>query len=358
MNQDRLNRILAQMEENNIPQLLISDPCSIFYLTGKWILPGERMLVLYVTTSGKKTLFINELFPLHEDLGVDLVWLNDTQDVVSILASHLNPNEVLGVDKNWPAHFLLGLMDHHAAKAFVNGSTIVDSVRSIKDEAEKDLMRTAGKFADLGVQKMIDLIPQGYTEQKMGKILGDYWHELGAEDHSFDPIVAYGPNGADPHHTTDSSTIKPGDSVIIDIGCKYKSYCSDTTRTVFYKTVSEEQKKVYEIVRDANLKAIDKVKAGVPFCDIDAAARDYITEKGYGKYFTHRLGHSCGIEDHEVGDVSSANKNLIQPGQVFSIEPGIYLTGNFGVRIEDLVIATENGCELLNHSTKDLQVIE
>lgn len=358
MNESRLQRVLALMTEQHIPQLLISDPCSIFYLTGKWILPGERMLVLYLTTSGTKTLFINELFPLHDDLGVDVVWLNDTQDVVGILASHLNSDEVLGVDKNWPAHFLLGLMDRKAAKAFVNGSTIVDTVRSIKDNAEMDLMRHAGQLADLAVTKLIGLIPQGYTEQKMAKILTDFWHEQGADGHSFDPIIAYGPNGADPHHTTDGSLVKPGDSIIIDIGCKYKSYCSDTTRTVFYKTASDEQKKVYQIVRDANLKAIDAVKAGVPFCDIDAAARDYITAKGYGKYFTHRLGHSCGIEDHEVGDVSSANTNRIQPGQVFSIEPGIYLTGNFGVRIEDLVIATEDGCELLNHTSKDLQIIE
>lgn len=358
MKQERLQRILALMEEQHVPQMLISDPCSIFYLTGKWILPGERMLVLYITTKGTKTLFINELFPLHEDLGVDLVWLNDTQDVVSILASHLDPNAVLGVDKNWPAHFLLGLMDKHAAKAFVNGSTIVDTVRNVKDEEEKELMRIAGKLDDEAVTKLIGLVPKGYTEKEMAKILTEFWHEKGADGHSFDPIVAYGANGADPHHTTDNTALKPGDSVIIDIGCKYKSYCSDTTRTVFYKTATEEQKKVYEIVRDANLKAIDAVKPGVPFCDIDAAARDYITDKGYGKYFTHRLGHSCGIEDHEVGDVSAANKKPIQVGQVFSIEPGIYLPGNFGVRIEDLVIATEDGCELLNHTSKDLQIVE
>ena len=130
------------------------------------------------------------------------------------------------------------------------------------------------------------------------------------------------------------------------------------TRTVFYKSASAEQKKVYEIVRDANLKAIDKVKPGVTFAELDAAARDYITEKGYGKYFTHRLGHSIGLEDHEVGDVSAVNMDVVVPGRVFSIEPGVYLPGNFGVRVEDLVIATEDGCEVLNHVSKDLTIVE
>ena len=130
------------------------------------------------------------------------------------------------------------------------------------------------------------------------------------------------------------------------------------TRTVFYKSASAEQKKVYEIVRDANLKAIDKVKPGATFAELDAAARDYITEKGYGKYFTHRLGHSIGLEDHEVGDVSAVNTDVVVPGRVFSIEPGVYLPGNFGVRVEDLVIATEDGCEVLNHVSKDLTIVE
>ena len=130
------------------------------------------------------------------------------------------------------------------------------------------------------------------------------------------------------------------------------------TRTVFYKSISDHSREVYEIVKEANKRGIEKVKAGVRFCDIDAAARDYIIEKGYGKYFTHRLGHSIGIEVHDFGDVSSANTDKVQVGQIFSIEPGIYLPGDVGVRIEDLVIVTKDGCEVLNHYTKDLIIVE
>ena len=129
------------------------------------------------------------------------------------------------------------------------------------------------------------------------------------------------------------------------------------TRTVFLGSVSEEQRKVYEIVKEANLRAIAAVKPGVRFCDVDAAARDYITEQGYGDKFVHRTGHSIGQDVHEFGDVSSVNTEVLKPGMVFSIEPGIYLTGDFGVRIEDLVLVTEDGCKVLNGYTKELQVI-
>lgn len=358
MNQERLHRVLTAMEEQHIPQLLVSDPHAIFYLTGKWIHPGERLLALYLTTGGKKILFVNELFPITEDLGAELVWLNDNQDGIAIVSQYLDPAAILGIDKNWPARFVLGLMERNAVRGLVNGSPIIDQARMVKDKEEQALMRESSRLNDIAVQRMIALVGKGYTEKKMGKILGDIWDELGAEGHSFDPIVAYGANAADPHHANDDSLVKPGDSVILDIGCKYKSYCSDTTRTVFYQSVSDHARDVYETVRTANLKAIDLVKPGVRFCDIDAAARDYITSKGYGKYFTHRLGHCCGLEDHEGEDVSSVNTNPVQPGYVFSIEPGIYLPGDVGVRIEDLVIVTEDGCEVLNHTSKDLQIVE
>ncbi|MCF4151527.1 aminopeptidase P family protein [Dethiosulfovibrio sp. F2B] len=358
MNRTRLDAVLASMEKKGIPQMIVSDPCAIFYLTGKWILPGERMLALYLDLKGKHRLFINELFPVEEDLGLDMVWYNDTQDPVPMLTKFTDHDGVMGVDKNWPARFLLKLMKSGGASDFVNGSEIVDKVRMCKDEMEKDLMRTSSKLNDSAMDRMIGLVPKKYTEKKMGKMLGDIWEELGADGHSFDPIVGYGANAADPHHVMDDSLVKEGDCVIIDIGCRFQSYCSDMTRTVFYRSVSDHAREVYEIVREANMRGIEKVKAGVRFCDIDGAARDYITEKGYGKYFTHRLGHSIGIEDHEFGDVSPVNTDVVMPGQIFSIEPGIYLPGDIGVRIEDLVIATEDGCEVLNGYTKDLIVVD
>ncbi len=144
---------------------------------------------------------------------------------------------------------------------------------------------------------------------------------------------------------------------MIDIGCKKDYYCSDMTRTYFWKRADPEYVKIYDIVRRANETAEAMVKAGVPLMDIDITARDIISEAGYGEYFTHRLGHFIGMEDHEKGDVSAVNSQMAEAGMIFSIEPGVYLPGRFGVRIEDLVIVTEDGCEILNHVDKGLRIL-
>ncbi|MTK11568.1 MAG: aminopeptidase P family protein [Clostridiaceae bacterium] len=357
MNQQRLGKVLRKMEAKGLPQMLVSDPAAIFYLTGKWIHPGERMLALYINLKGNNKLFINELFPVQEDLGVEKVWFNDTQDAVEIVSKYVDKESPMGVDKNWPARFLLRLMELKGGSNFVNGSAILDRVRMCKDDQEKDFMREASRLNDLAVEKMIKIVPEEHTEKKMGQILAGIYEDLGADGFSFDPIIAYGANAADPHHGPDNSEVKEGNSVIIDIGCAKDSYCADMTRTVFYKHASDKAREVYNIVLEANLKAIAAVKPGARFCDIDAAARDHIEAAGYGKYFTHRTGHSIGIEVHDFGDVSSVNTDKLEPGMIFSIEPGIYLPGEVGVRIEDLVLVTEDGCEVLNNYSKELTII-
>lgn len=357
MKHQRLDYVLSEMKKNDIPQLLVADPSAIFYLTGKWIHPGERLLALYLNIDGNHKLFINELFPVYEDLGVEKVWFNDTQDGVQIISTYVDKTKPMGVDKNWPARFLLKLMDLRGGSSFVNGSEIVDRARTYKDDEEKDFMREASRINDVAVERMIELLPKGLTEKQMAQELVSIYEELGADGFSFDPIIGFGANAADPHHEPDNSLVKEGDCVIIDIGCVKDSYCSDMTRTVFYKSVSDKSKEVFDIVLEANKRAISIVKPGVRFCDIDAAARDYIESKGYGKYFTHRTGHSIGIECHDMGDVSSINTDTVQPGMIFSIEPGIYLTGEVGVRIEDLVLVTEDGCEILNKANKELVIV-
>lgn len=358
MKQQRLNKILQEMERQNIPQMLISSPASIFYLTGKWIEPGERMLTLYINTNGDKKLVINELFPVNAIEGVELIWYKDTDEPIGRLINIVDKTKVLGVDKFWPAHFLIKLIERNAAAGFVNGSPIIDRVRMIKDQEEIQLMRESSRINDSVMEEVIKTLSEEYSEKKMVNILADIYENKGADGFSFSPIVAYGANAADPHHDSDSSKVQKGNNVIFDIGGVRKHYCSDMTRTVFYKEVSDEHKAVYNLVREANLAAIDKVKPGVRFCDIDKAARDVIENAGYGKYFTHRTGHSIGIEVHDFGDVSSVNTEEVAPGMIFSIEPGIYLSGDIGVRIEDLVLVTETGVEVLNKFTKDLIIVK
>ncbi|HDK7139438.1 aminopeptidase P family protein [Clostridium botulinum] len=360
MNQERLNKVLEGMKEREIPQMLISDAPAIFYLTGKWIHTGERLIALYLNENGNHKLFINELFPVTEDLGVEKVWFNDNQDGVEIISKYVEKDKVMGVDKNWPARFLLRLMELEGGSKFVNGSIIIDRARMFKDEKEKELMRASSKANDAAMEKLYNLFKenQDLSEKEVGERLAKIYSDLGAERFSFDPIVGYGANAADPHHENDGSKLKEGDCIVLDIGCVKDSYCSDMTRVFFYKSVPEHSKKVYDTVVAANMAGIAAVKPGVRFCDIDKASRDVIEKAGYGKYFTHRTGHSIGIEDHDLGDVSAVNTEEIKPGMIFSIEPGIYLPGEVGVRIEDLVLVTEDGCEVLNKYSKELTIIE
>ena len=356
MKEKRLNAVLEQMKKDNISQMLVSDPTSIFYLTGKLIHPGERLLVLYLSSTGNHKLFINELFPV-DNIDCEIVWFNDTQNPIEILNKHLQSNSTIGVDKNWPARFLLSLMDLNKGSKFINSSYIIDILRTFKDEEEKNLMRKASKLNDCAMEKLKSTISDKFTEKQLVGELSKIYEDLGADGFSFDPIIAFADNGANPHGSPGNNIVKPGDAIILDIGCIKDNYCSDMTRTVFYKEAPEKAREIFEIVLEANKRAISIVKPGVRFCDIDAAARDYITEKGYGKYFTHRTGHSIGLECHDMGDVSSINTDEVKPGMIFSVEPGIYLPGEFGVRIEDLILVTENGYENLNKHNKDLCII-
>lgn len=358
MNQKKLDRILKAMKQRNLSQMIISDPAAIFYLTGRWIHPGERMLALYLNINGEHKLIINRLFPQTHDLGVKMVWYDDTQDAVELLSRFTEKDKPLGIDKTWPSGFLLRLQELRAAASYCCGSDLIDDVRRIKDPEEQRLMREASLANDLVMEQLIPLVGKGYSEKELDQKVRELYAVSGHSDVSFTPITAYGKSGADPHHATDSTTGKRGDSVVLDIGGILNNYCSDMTRTVFLGEVSPKARKVYEIVREAQMRGIAAAKPGARMCDVDNACRSYITEMGYGEYFTHRTGHSIGIEDHETGDVSSVNESIIQPGQVFSIEPGIYLAEEgIGVRIEDLVLITENGCEVLNHYPKDLIVV-
>lgn len=358
MDANKVSRVLKAMEEQGIPQMIISDPTAIFYLTGAWIHPGERLLALYLNVNGNHKMMVNVLFPQEQDLGVEIVWYNDIEDGVEIMSKFVDPDAVMGIDKTWPAKFLLRLQELGGGSKFVNGSLIIDYIRMIKDEKEIELLRESSRLNDIVMDKLIPLVVEGYTEMELDAKVRELYKEMGCEGLSFDPITAYEKNAADPHHVTDETKGKHGDCVVLDIGGFKDNYASDMTRTVFIGEISDRQREIYDIVKEAQQRGIEASKPGNRMMDVDLACRDYITEKGFGEYFTHRTGHSCGLEDHEYGDVSSVNEDIIQVGQCFSIEPGIYLPEEgIGVRIEDLVIITEDGCEVLNKYTKDIIVV-
>ncbi len=358
MYEERTAKVLKNMEEKGLEQMLVSDPPSIYYLTGKWILPNERLLALYLNKNGNHKLFINKLFTVDGDIGIEKVWFSDTDPGCEIIAGYTNHDKLLGIDKKMAARFLLELMELGAGSGFKNASECVDKARRVKDEDEKEKMILASKLNDEAMERFKGLIREGVTEQQVAAEMNAIYKELGTEGPSFGPLVSFGANAAIGHHKPDHTVLKPGDCVLFDVGCKKNSYCSDMTRTFFYKSVSEKGREVYEIVKKANLAAQAAMKPGMRFCDIDKVARDIITEAGYGPNFTHRLGHCIGIEVHDAGDVSSINTDVVEEGMIFSCEPGIYLPGEVGVRIEDLMLMTKDGAVSLNHVSKELEVIE
>ncbi len=353
----RVERILDKLKEAGLSQMLIVDPMSIYYLTGVYNQPFERFYGLLLKADGHHVFFLNRLFNVPGEVGIEEVWYDDTDPVTDIVAAYVDHASPLGVDKELKARFLLPLMEKQAASGFVNSSTAVDFTRGVKDAEEQAKMRLASLINDQAMARFKDLIHEGVTEKQVADQMLQIYLDLGADGYSFPPIVSFGANAADPHHEPDDTPVRPGDCVLFDVGCIKDGYCSDMTRTFYYKEVSDHCREIYELVRAANEAAEEKIRPGIPIHVMDDTARGLISEKGYGPCFNHRLGHFIGLSEHEFGDVSAVNENLTEPGMIFSIEPGIYLPGDTGVRVEDLVLVTEEGVERLNNFPKNLQII-
>ena len=233
----------------------------------------------------------------------------------------------------------------------------INGFRGTKEEWELDLMRKAQAIADKAFTEVLSRIKTGMTELELQAELIYCLYKNGAHGLSFDPIVVSGPNTSLPHGVAGERVIQAGDFITMDFGVLYYGYCSDMTRTVAVGYATEEMKKVYDTVLQAQLAGLAITKAGVPGKDIDAAARKVITDAGYGSYFGHGYGHSLGLEIHEVPNTNPGNSDPMPENAVASAEPGIYLPGKFGVRIEDVTIFKADGCENITHSPKNLIII-
>ncbi len=357
MNQERIDKIMARLADVGVPQALLSDPFSLAYLTGERFHPGERFLGLLLREGRAPKLFLNKLFSAPGVAPEDIVFYDDSERGAMKVLPFLDSGSPLGIDKKLAAEFLLELQESGAAPRYVNASPCVDRVRAQKDAREAELMIRASRMNDEAMLRVKSEVREGVTERELSEKLSRIYRELGAEGLSFPSIVSFGANAADPHHSPDESALEPGQCVLFDIGCVKDGYCSDMTRTYYFKFAPEIDREIYDVTLRANLAAEAMMKPGVRFCDLDAEARRVIAEAGYGPYFTHRLGHSIGQEDHEWGDVGVGNTETVKPGMVFSCEPGIYLPGKTGVRIEDLCMITESGVKILNSVPKELEII-
>lgn len=352
----RIARVLAAMAQRGLRQMLVADPKSIWYPTGVAVEPYERLFAFCLKADGHHVLFLNRLFctpatPWQE------VRYSDTDDAAAVVAAQLDAAAPLGIDKVWPARFLLPLLARCPQLRPVLASDCVDDCRACKDAAEQALMRAASRINDETIEKAAAYVRAGMTEKQTAEFIDAAYKAAGCTGPSFPTIVSFGANAADPHHEPDDTVLQPGDCVLFDMGCRRARYCSDMTRTYFCRTAEPAYAAIHDLVREANELAESMVRPGVPLCELDAAARAKIADAGYGEYFNHRLGHFIGQDDHEKGDVSETSEIIARPGMIFSIEPGVYLPGRFGVRVEDLVLVTETGCERLNHVDKHWRVI-
>ena len=237
---------------------------------------------------------------------------------------------------------------------FIPLGNLLDSLRAVKTEKELSLIRRAESIGDVAFSKILEILKPGISELEVAAELEYQMKRAGAEGLSFDTIVASGVHSSMPHAVPTEKKLEWGDFVTMDFGCRYQGYCSDMTRTVVIGKASQEQKKIYNTVLEAQRLALDQLCAGKAGKEIDAVARNHIAEAGYGKCFGHGLGHSLGLFIHEEPRLSPGEDTLLLPGMVETVEPGIYVPGFGGVRIEDLAVVKDHGCENYTGSPKEL----
>lgn len=350
----RVNRLQDTMVQSDVEVALLSVGADLPYFTGYEAMASERLTVLVVPANGDPVLFVPELeaarvgpgeFKLHP-------W-GETEDPVALAACLARPSRVAVDDHMW-AVFLTRFQRHWTTAEWIPASELTRELRIRKDAAEVDLLRRAAH----GVDRVMARIPDevrfaGRTERDVARNLAELTLEEGHETAEFG-IVGSGPNGASPHHHAGERVIEEGDLVVCDFGGRWDGYYSDSTRTFVVGEPSVEQAEVHEIVQQANRAGREAAAPGVPCKEIDRAARRVVSAAGYGDYFIHRTGHGIGLEVHEHPYMVEGNTRALEPGMTFSVEPGIYLPGRFGVRIEDIVVCTDHGVESLNRSERGL----
>lgn len=344
------------MEGMGLTQTVVTDETALFYLLGRRVEAMERCAALLLTEGGGAHAFMNRLFRFRPPEGVVLHEYQDGEDVYAMLAAHLSPGEV-GVDGSWPSRHTIALLERRRDLIPVLGSAPVDLARMRKDEAEQALLLQAGQTADRALAFGFSrLSPEG-SEADLAQALDGFFLAHGGRQVGQYQVVCFGPNAADPHHVPGEARPRPGDVVLLDLVYPMNGYWCDVTRTVFYRQVCSRHREIYELVLRAQRAGIAMVRPGVRLRDVDAAVRSVIAAGGYGDAFLTRTGHGVGLSVHEAPEVSSSSDLAAEPGMVFSIEPGIYLPGDVGVRIEDLVLVTENGCRRLTHFPRELQIV-
>jgi Xaa-Pro aminopeptidase len=359
-----MEKVRGEMDRAGVDVFFVSPSANLFYLTGYGAKGDERLFLLVLPREGEPFILANLLYREQvKSLPVaECVCWKDGEDPFGLLKNEIDkrniPVKKAALEPGIPALFSLPLSLTFPGARFELGSPLTDGIRQVKDKAELDLIRRASRESDRALAALIDR--GGYW---IGKTEEEFCEELFAELRRGglgfpDATVAVGENAAIPHHGKGNAIIERGKCLLVDFWSSLEGYYTDCTRTFHFGKPDTEFQKIYSIVLEAHLAAEAEARVGNTLEDVDRAARSVITRYGYGEYFTHRTGHGLGIDVHEGDSVNTGVKTPIVPGMVFSIEPGIYFPGRFGVRIENLVITRDNGAETLHAFPRELKVIE
>lgn len=355
---DRLARVRAAMAERDIDTLLLSVGHDLPYLTGYTAMPLERLTMLVVPRDAGATMVIPALEAprVREVPGVfDLLPWGETQDPTAIVARlSAGAKRVAVGDQMW-ARFLVELLPQLPGAAFTRAVDVVGPLRMAKDQAEIDALAAAADAVDriAGELQRGEIPLVGRTEAEVSAHLGRRILEEGHDKVNF-AIVAAGENAASPHHHAGSRVIGKNEIVLCDFGGTMAGYCSDTTRCVFTGEPTADVAEAYAALHEAQRVGVDAGTVGTPCQDVDRVTRQVIADAGFGEYFIHRTGHGIGMEEHEDPYIVEGNALPLEAGHAYSVEPGIYVPGKWGMRLEDIVVATDDGPRRLNNSDHSL----
>ncbi|SDK01441.1 M24 family metallopeptidase [Natronincola ferrireducens] len=359
-----LEKLCKEMSNQGINGFMLGVSTDLEYFTGFHPKSCSRFQALFVMDNGKKFYIVPEILQeeaievLPESTTI-VSWADDEYFLKKLSTAvdefGLN-NKVIAVNEGIKAIDLLDIQNIMKAK-FHNGKDILEKIRVRKTAEEIHNLREAAKLADAVMEDLTKYIRPGIQEKDIKKKIEELFSQKGADELAFDPIIASGPNSSKPHYNDAQRYIQEEDIIILDFGCRYKGYCSDISRTLFVGGATPKQKDIYNIIYRANAEAKEMVKPGITAETVDKAARTIIKDAGYGQYFLCRTGHGIGMAVHESPYIKTGNQEILQEGMAFSIEPGIYLSGQFGMRIEDIVVVTDNGVEVLNQFPRELIVL-
>ncbi len=364
--EERLNKLSSWIREKDISFSMVTSTPNVFYLSGFYTEPHERLLALFIFQKEEPFLVCPKMEVTQARSSGwphEIVSFSDTDDPWELIKVALEKRNIDGhtiaIEKE---HMNIARYEHlkslYPKSSIVSAEEKLHTLRMIKDKKEASILREAALLADFGVEVGVHAINKGKTELD---VIGSIEFELkkkGIRQMSFATMVLTGLKTASPHGKPGLAKFQHGDFVLFDLGVVLDGYCSDITRTVAFGEVNEEQEKIYETVLKAQKAAISECKPGVEIGALDKIARSIITNAGYGDYFTHRLGHGLGIDVHEFPSMNATNTSILQEGMSFTIEPGIYVEGTGGVRIEDDVLITNDRVEVLTKYPKDLQIIK